>query len=74
MLDHRLGMDGRLGIRLELAHGRRASQPFRARVQLLEDVLVGVPLAHAGLEFLQLAAIDSFDRPVHRLAPQSIHP
>src|SRR5438132_5820890 len=66
-------MDGRLGIRLELAHGRRAAEPLGAGVQLLEDVLVGVPLSHAGLELFQLAAINTLDRPIHRLAPHR-HP
>src|SRR5207302_7556999 len=49
VLDHRLRVDGRLRIRRELAHRRRAPQPIRARPELLENLLVGVALADARL-------------------------
>src|SRR5205085_1060660 len=50
VLDHRLGMDGRLGVGGELPHRRRPAEPLRTRAQLGEDLLVGVPLADPGLE------------------------
>src|SRR6185312_10380659 len=68
VLDDRLRMDGRARVCLELAHRGRPAEPLRARSQLVQDVLVAVPLAHPGLELLQLVAIDALDRAVHRLA------
>src|SRR3954464_8820983 len=50
VLDHRLWMDGRLGVAGELPHRRRALQPPGAGSQLVEDLLVRVALADPGLE------------------------
>ena len=67
MLDHGLRMDGRLGVRGELAHGRRAPEPLGAGDDLGHDLLVGVALADPGLELRELLRIDRGERPVARL-------
>ena len=64
VLDHRLWMDGRLGIARELPHRRRAAEPLGARAKLGEDLLVGVALADPGLELGQRRRVDRRNRPV----------
>src|SRR6266849_4519631 len=63
MLDHRLRMDGRLQVGRELAHRRRAAEPFGGRFQLREDLLVGVALTQARLELGQCDRVDLPQRP-----------
>jgi hypothetical protein len=50
VLDHRLRVDGRLGIGGELAHRGRAAEAASALAQLSEDLIVGVALAEISLE------------------------
>src|SRR5438552_1388561 len=61
VLDHRLGMHGGLRIVGELAHRRRAPQPFGTRFQLGEDLIVGIALPNTLLERGQRVAIDTCD-------------
>ena len=50
VLDDRLRVNGRVRVCRELAHGRRAAEPFGRRAQLVEDLIVRVPLPDSGLE------------------------
>jgi len=59
VLDNRLRVHARLGVRLELAHRRRASQALGRGAQLPEDLLVRVALADSGLELRQRGRVDS---------------
>ena len=68
VLDHGLGMYGRLGIRSELPHGRRAPEPFGAGDDLGHDLLVRVALADTGLELRKLLRIDRGERTVAGLS------
>src|SRR6185503_1273979 len=67
VLDHGLWMDGRLRVRRELAHRRRAAEPLGAFTQLREDLIVRVALADSGLKRGKRVGVDLRDRPVGRL-------
>ena len=64
VLDHRLRMDGGLGVCGKLAHGGRAPEPLGAGDDLRHDLLVGVALADPGLELRELLRIDRGERPI----------
>ncbi len=68
VLDHGLWVDGGLRIGGELAHRRRAPQPFGGLLQLRKDLLVRVALANPGLELGKRLSVDVGDRPIHGLA------
>ena len=67
VLDDRLRMDGRLRVRRELAHRRRAAEALGARAELGEDLLVGIALADSRLELRERARVDLGHRPEARL-------
>jgi len=62
VLDDRLWVDRRLGVLLELAHGRRAPESLRGALKLLENLLVRVTLADPRLELGQRFGIDTSQR------------
>jgi hypothetical protein len=64
VLDHRLRMHGRLGVRCELPHRRRAPKALGAGRELREDLLVRVALADTRLERRQRFRIDACHRRV----------
>jgi hypothetical protein len=64
VLDHRLRVHPRAGIRTELLHRRRTPEPDRRRAERLEDLLVGVPPSDPRLELGKGLRIDAGNRPV----------
>src|SRR5205814_7950314 len=68
VLDHRLRMDRRERVRRELAHRRGTAEPVGARLQLVEDLLVGVALAQPRLELGQSGGVDAAAGSWRRLA------
>jgi hypothetical protein len=51
-------MDAGVPVSLELTHRRRAPEPLGGRLQLAEDLLVGIAPAHAGSERSEIGGID----------------
>jgi len=62
VLDDRLWVHRRLGVRGELAHRRGAPQSLRARLELLDDVLVAVALADPSLELGESVSVEGLEQ------------